>query len=48
MYARKRNAFPIARALPAVRGLRAQSLLSGLLLGASVALLILVYGAGSG
>ncbi len=48
MHARKQNKAHTAQAIPAVRGLRAPNLLFGLLLGASIALLILVYGAGSG
>jgi hypothetical protein len=48
MHARKTATAHKAHALPAVRGLRASNLLLDLLLGASIALLILVYGAGSG
>ena len=48
MHARKTVTATKAHALPAVRGLRASNLILDLLLGASIALLILVYGAGSG
>ena len=48
MHARKTATTQTALAIPATHGLRASNLLLDLLLGASIALLILVNGAGSG
>lgn len=48
MHARKTAMAQTATAIPAKSGQRASNLLLNLLLGASIALLILVYGAGSG